>query len=399
MRIIAPILALLLAAASPALAQQPAVRTAGQQYQNVTALKDIPATELIPAMRYMSTSLGVECEFCHVGVRSQDTPGKVKAREMIAMMTTINNTHFGGRRELTCNGCHHGSTRPEAAPEPTGQYSTMGVAPWFPYDGSPITGGRDVVMSDAYRAFMAKGGLLADLPAVDQILAKYVTALGGEQAIRRVNGRIISGSAVMAGDVRGWPPLFTLTVQIASRAPNQWVMTTRGATGATTANGFDGNVAWLQAANGNVTETTGPNNAPLPPLARVRRNADFHEPLNLKQQYPQLTLQGIERVNGRDAYHLLGAPAGDAPEHLYFDVQSGLLARKTVVVRNVIGDYTIQTDYEDYRPTGGVKIPFRVSTVGISPAESMVLTVEKVETNPTFDANRFAKPAPRVQGQ
>lgn len=399
MRTIVAILALTLVAAAPALAQQPAARTAGQAYQNVTTLKDIPATELIPAMRYMSTSLGVECEFCHVGVRATDTPGKIKARQMMTMMMTINNTHFGGRREMTCNGCHHGSTRPEPAPDATGQYSKMGVAPWFAYDGSPVTGGRDVVMSNAYAAFMAKGGLLDGVPTTDQILAKYVTALGGEQAIRRVNGRIITGSAIMAGDVRAWPPPFNVTVQIASRAPNQWVMTSRTASGATTANGFDGNVAWLQAANGTVIEATGPNNAPLPPLARVRRNADFYEPLNLKQQYPQLTVQGIERVNDRDAYHLAGMPAGDTPEDLYFDVQNGLLVRKTVVVRNVIGDYTIQTDYEDYRPSGGVKIPFRVSTVGISPAESMVITVEKVETNPTLDANRFAKPAGRPQGQ
>ena len=208
MRTLIATLLLTLAASSPALAQggQAAPRTAGEAYQNVTVLKDIPSTELIPAMRYMSTSLGVECEFCHVGARAQETPGKAKARQMMTMMMTINNTHFGGRRELTCFGCHHGSTRPASAPEPTGQYSKMGVAPWFAYDGGTITGGRDVVMSDAYVAFMAKGGMLAGLPTTDQILEKYVAALGGEQAIRRVNGRIITGSAVMAGDVRGWPP-------------------------------------------------------------------------------------------------------------------------------------------------------------------------------------------------
>ena len=50
-----------------------------------------------------------------------------------------------------------------------------------------------------------------------------------------------------------------------------------------TSNGFDGTVAWIQAANGVVTEATGVTNAPLPPLARVKRNADFYEPLNLKQ--------------------------------------------------------------------------------------------------------------------
>src|SRR5260370_33600149 len=159
-----------------------------------------------------------------------------------------------------------------------------------------------------------------------------------------------------------------------------------------TEKGFDGGVAWLQAANGVVTDVTGPTNAPLPPLARVKRNADFYEPLNLKQQYSRMTLRGIEKVRDRDAYLVIGFPDGDSPEKLYFDKDTGLLLRKTVVVPTALGDYPIQKDYDDYRDVGGVKVPYLFWTTSISPAEDMTVHVERVQNNPAFDANKFAKP-------
>src|SRR4051812_49371855 len=74
-------------------AQQP-VRTAAQQYKNIQVFKDVPANEFIASMRFLSASLGVECEFCHTAVRSEDTPGKIKARKMMTMMMDINKTNF-----------------------------------------------------------------------------------------------------------------------------------------------------------------------------------------------------------------------------------------------------------------------------------------------------------------
>src|SRR5215467_12015179 len=46
-----------------------AVVTAGQspQFKNIQVLKDIPADQVIPSMQFISASLGVDCDFCHVG--------------------------------------------------------------------------------------------------------------------------------------------------------------------------------------------------------------------------------------------------------------------------------------------------------------------------------------------
>src|SRR5438067_4288638 len=283
-RTIVIVAVLMRAAAESAVAQQPVQgqvpRTAEQAYKNIQVLKDIPNTQLIPTMRFISTALGVECEFCHMGDRSVDTPNKNTARKMMTMMMSINNTSFNGRMNITCYTCHHGNSSPVGTPAPTGQYSESGATVFFKPDGGPLAGGRDEVMAAAYKEYTNKDPLVG-MPTPDQILARYVAALGGEQAMRKVTARLVTGTAELSGDVRGAAPAIHAPVEIASKAPNQWRITFRMANG-TTANGFDGNVAWLQGANGVTIEATGATNAPLPPLPRISRNADFYEPLNLK---------------------------------------------------------------------------------------------------------------------
>jgi hypothetical protein len=41
-------------------------KTAAQQFKNIQILKDMPADQLIPAMQFITASLGVDCEYCHV---------------------------------------------------------------------------------------------------------------------------------------------------------------------------------------------------------------------------------------------------------------------------------------------------------------------------------------------
>src|SRR5436190_23141149 len=100
-----------------ALAQaQPAEpKTAEQVYKNITHLKGTPADQLMPAMQFIASSLGVECAFCHVEGKPEadDKNAKKTAREMIAMQNEINKASFRGQRQVTCYSCHRGAQRPQ----------------------------------------------------------------------------------------------------------------------------------------------------------------------------------------------------------------------------------------------------------------------------------------------
>lgn len=41
-------------------------QTTDEVYKNIQVLKGIPADQLVPAMQFITASLGVECSFCHV---------------------------------------------------------------------------------------------------------------------------------------------------------------------------------------------------------------------------------------------------------------------------------------------------------------------------------------------
>src|SRR4029077_7122080 len=126
---------------------------------------------------------------------------------------------------------------------------------------------------------------------------------------------------------------------------------------------------------GVVTEVTGA--VPAPPLARVKRTSDFYEPLNLKQSYARTVTRGTASVRDRDAYVVVGFPDGDLPEQLFFDTQTGLLVRKETAMATALGGYAVTAAEDDYRDIGGVKIPYLVRPIGISPADGGTTHIEK----------------------
>src|ERR1700728_4122883 len=95
------------AQSAPPAATSTGPKKAEEQFKNIQALKGIPADQLIPAMQFISASLGVECEFCHVHEKmdSDDKKPKKIARQMISMMLGIDKNNFDGRLEVTCYSC------------------------------------------------------------------------------------------------------------------------------------------------------------------------------------------------------------------------------------------------------------------------------------------------------
>lgn len=366
---------LVLAAVLCAAAQQGAPpdltgKTAEEAYKNIQVLKGVPAEQVVPAMRVMAGSLGVGCTFCHVQGQfdKDDKDTKKTARRMITMMMDINKNNFKGQQQVTCFTCHNHSNNPASTLTFAEPSAAMQAAP----AGAP-----------------AEGAAAPQGPLADQILASYVQALGGEQAIRKVTSRTITSvREVPAGGGGGAPR--QAQVEEYYKAPNMMASFVHAANGATTATGFDGTTGWTQDAKGGVKDLTGTEEA------RAARTADLYEAVDLKQEYPRLTARGTAKVGDHDTYVLVGTPQGDERERLFFDTKSGLLVRKITVMPTPAGNSPTQTDYDDYRDTGsGVKVPFliRVST---PPDNTVTTRVQKVQDNTPIDSSKLAKPAPKA---
>ena len=160
-----------LASATHGRAQAAAPKTAEHGFKNIQVLRSIPADQLIPSMQFISASLGVECDFCHVeGAFEKDNKKpKQTARKMMQMMFAINKDNFEGHREVTCYSCHRGMVDPLQTPV----IKEEGPSPQMAKRDEP-----EPDVDDAKKV------------SADPILEKYVVALGGAEAIRKVTSRI-----------------------------------------------------------------------------------------------------------------------------------------------------------------------------------------------------------------
>jgi hypothetical protein len=84
-------------------------KAAQPRFKNLQVLKDIPPDQLIPAMQFISASLGIECKFCHVrdAFDKNDKQSKQTARRMIQMMVGLDR-----ERAVTCYTRNRGSVKP-----------------------------------------------------------------------------------------------------------------------------------------------------------------------------------------------------------------------------------------------------------------------------------------------
>lgn len=356
-------------------AQAPAgqVRMAEQQYKNIKVLNGTPANQLNLAMHGIAGSLGVDCVHCHTWEQfdKDGKPAKEVARRMITMVREMNDKFFGGAQMVTCYTCHRGSTRPVSTRIIADTLSMRGISQPPP----PLPVEEVVKEPPTY-------------PSPDAILAKYVQALGGEAAIRKVTSRTITAKRDYPFGAAGLTPV-PATVEIYQQAPNLTVMISK-AEKFTVSEGYDGQAAWAQGMNGNV------NNVPEPDQQRAKRTSDFYESLDMAKNYSRFEVTGIEKINGRDAYEMVAYPQGDTPERLYFEVKTGLLLRRLTYLPTSLGNFPYAVDYDDYRKTGGVMFPFIIRQSPSTPRNeaSTVSTLQilQVRDNQPIDASKFTRP-------
>jgi photosynthetic reaction center cytochrome c subunit len=340
----------------------PPAKTAAEEFKNIQVLKNIPADQLIPTMQFIGASLGVECEFCHVGheMDKDDKKAKKTAREMMRMTFAVNQNNFSGEREITCNTCHRGSIHPQAIPAIMSE--------------PPTPGATDSDQDDA--------GAIASWPSGNSVMAKYLDALGGKPALEKVTTRVEKGNALLAGG-HGLP------IEIFAKSPDARVSVMHTANG-DSVTAFNGHVGWLAAPGRPLREMSASDQY------AARLDATVMFPTNLAGMFDELKLQPHpEAIDGHAATVVWGISKGQPPLRLYFDPQSGLLLRMLHYTDTALGLNPTQVDYSDYRDVGGVKTPYRWTIA--RPSGAFTIQLEEVQNNAPIDAGKFVEPAQAPQ--
>jgi hypothetical protein len=309
----------------------------------------------MPAMQVISSSLGVECSFCHVAGKAEldDKPAKKTAREMMAMVASINKGSFGGRQQVSCYSCHHGVANPASVPpvlETEDVHAGTNMAP--PGGAAPTAG-----------------------PTADDVIQKYVTAMGGAEAIRRITSRVETG-AILVGASQ-------TPIEVLTKVPNKRVTISHSANG-DSFTAFDGTAGWM-GNTGRPAREMSPAESGASSL-----DAEFAIAVRLKEIFPQIRRARPEQIGGVMCESLIGTGPGRLPVRLYFDQSSGLLIRLVRYGETPVGRNPTQIDYADYRDADGVKIPFRWTLSRLN--GRFTIQIADVKSNVPLDDAKFAKP-------
>lgn len=327
-------------------------KTASQAFKNIQVLKTIQADDLLPAMQFISGSLGVECTYCHVegAYEKDDKKAKQTARKMITMTIAINRDNFEEQHKVTCDSCHRSSTHPVNVPAVKTE-------------------------TEARTQTTGQQAQTATASAAEPIIEKYIAATGGLAAIQKITSRFEKGR-VHIGELQ-------FPIEIYTKAPYKRVSVMHLPNG-DSSTAFDGNTGWLSNP-GKPVRTMNRSE-----MEEAQFDADMRFAARLKEIFNEFRVAPPEQIEGRETVPIVALRKGKPPMRLYFDQQSGLLVRVVRYAETPLGRNPTQVDYADYRESGGVKIPY-LWTIS-RPNGRFTIQLDQVQQNVPVDDTKFAQP-------
>ena len=187
----------------------------------------------------------------------------------------------------------------------------------------------------------------------------YIDAIGGEKALSKIKDVTILATTSMQG--------MTLGFDFYHKAPNKYRMQVGAGEMIVQTLVFDGNSAKISAPMGGESQTL---------EGTALEDMKISATLNAELYYPRLgvtlELEGIEEVDGADAYRMLITNPSGTQSTTFTDVATGLKIKE-------ISEQGTST-FGDYREIKGVKFPFAIGQqMGPQTIDLQVLSV-KVNT-------------------
>ena len=372
--------------ATPQPTAQQKPKMAEEVFKNIQVLKGISVDDFMGTMGVMSAAVGVDCSECHTNAGTEkvnwaaDTGKKAVARKMVLMVAAINRENFGGRQSVTCWSCHHGRDHPATTPSLETVYG-------------PGSQEMDDVLTQ-----------MPGQASADQILNKYLQALGGAERLAKVTSYVGTGTSVGFGGLGGGGQ-----VHIYGKFPNKrtTLIEFKDAPGrGDSIRTYNGIAGWIKTplAVLNEYQLTGSE------LDGARLDAQLAFAGQIKQVLtkPRVSLQtnisdlpgpssqtGADPKLGIGQDRLVNVLQGNGPNGLlvtfYFDSESGLLLRMVRYGRTPIGRVPTQVDFADYREVNGVKFPFRLILAWLDGRD--VIQLNDLQTNVPIPDAKFGNPA------
>jgi len=231
-------------------------------------------------------------------------------------------------------------------------------------------------MSTVCSVLLTACAVAAPAQTVQKVIDEFLQAQGGKKALAQIRTETLAGSLIeeSSGRTGSW--------SLITRTPNRFYLEIIAGPDRTV-EAFNGMSAWGQNSPEAAGTLTGEAAKEAEASGRYWNNR-FADP-----DKSRLTVQmvGIEKVRGRDAYHVQAQPGPGITREVFFDARTHLIVREAPKAGE-------QIDYADYRPVNGIQMPFRleVHLGGQAGGHEYKVTVTRAELNARVDDSVFDFP-------
>ena len=191
----------------------------------------------------------------------------------------------------------------------------------------------------------AFGGVSARAQDPEKIVNEYIKAQGGSKNLAKAQTIAIEGTLTRSAD--GKTGTYTFDTKLPNRYYCELVIGDQNVVEA-----YNGKSAWHRTPNGDITTLVGADGTQLE-AAGLYYNSHL---VNAKKNKLGLAFIGHAQVRGRDALQVeVTTPAGQKRE-VFFDAQTHLIVKEAAA----IGGINQEIFYDDYRPSGALKLPYKI---------------------------------------
>ena len=287
--------------------------------------------------------------------RHSDASVRAEAQELLDSIGNVAGTDRPARRKIQLN--------PESIAEPEVRNTSRGIVGGSTTSG-PIRDGRSIDNS-------------GPMPMLDDLLARYVQAIGGEKAINAVNSRVSKGTLDEVGVSRNG------SFEIHAVSPNKSFTVMNAYEMGTVKMGFNGRSGWVQSASA-FRSLKGAE------LAALARDSDFYGRVRLKSVFAKVILLGKSKIGYRDVYVLELQPLSGPSEKLFLNAETYLPVRLNTVMNIGTQLAAVELYFDDWKEVDGIKLPFFISQR--SSGRTLAFRINEVRHNVTLDQTLFDPP-------
>ncbi len=222
-------------------------------------------------------------------------------------------------------------------------------------------------------------------PTVDEVIARYIKAIGGREKIDSVKTMKVSGKTIFGGGMESPTTLET-------KRPNKMRMefTFQGMTGT---RAYDGKTGWsIMPFMGK----TDPEKMSEDEVKDMEEQADMDGPLvDYQKKGNKVELLGKEDVEGSSAYKVKVTKKDESVQYHFLDAETFLPVKIVAKMKRHGTEMEVEQILSDYKSIGGLMVAHSMQNRAAGQGGmggGMNMVFDKVEVNVDIPDDRFAMP-------